>query len=356
MEQGFPPNASWREVPIGVIVWHVVMLALGIAAVWEVWQIRRRRASRAEMFLWSGACVICAIAFWYAAALATLGNMSPESQPFVVGYILFVGSVCGAGFVTSFARLDKGRSDLRAGVAILCLIGLGGLVLVSLPAVPSAREAARRSQCRNNLRQIGLALHNFEDEYQALPRAAAGDPPVSWRVAVLPFQNDLNGKQVFDQYDQSLPWDDPKNELVARQPRSELMCPSRRLPSKDSRERNYTDYVMLTGPGTVSSDDREIRSRDLTDGSANTAMVVEATGLNVVWTEPRDFDTARQPIGINLKGKEPKDSPGMMSSYHRAGGHMLMGDGSAWFINEKIDPRVLKKLTTIDGGDKFDDF
>ena len=175
---------------------------------------------------------------------------------------------------------------------------------------------------------------------------------MSWRVTVLPY---MEYPFHFQKYDRSVPWDDSKNDALAQTTLDGYLCPSRQDPQQDSRQRKFTDFVMLTGPGTVSPGDRAIHTRDFTDGDANTAVIVEATGLNVVWTEPRDFDTARQPIGINLKGKEPKESPGMMSSYHRGGGHMVMGNGSVRFINEKIDPRILRKLTTIDGGEKLDD-
>lgn len=353
MEQGFPPNASWREVPIGVIVWHVVMLALGIAAICGLARSGRRTAEDRDVWFWGVGVVISGFALLAAGDAATHDMIRFESRPFVFGYILFVGIICALGAVITHFRLRRAKRGSDAMLVLFSLLGLGGFIFLMLPQVPMAREAARRSQCRNNLKQIGVALHNFHDSHNHFPQATTGDPPVSWRVTLLPY---LDGKQIFDQYDQSMPWDDPQNEPVARNLRSELICPSRKLPWKDSRERNYTDYVMLTGPGTVSPPERAVQLRDFADGSANTAMVVEATGLNVVWTEPRDFETARQPIGMNLKGKEPKDSPGMMSSYHRAGGHMLMGDGTAWFINEKINPRVLKKLTTIDGGEKFDEF
>lgn len=302
--------------------------------------------------MWVGACFLCAIAFLFASAAELRDEISYESRPFVFGYILFVSTICGSGLLTSHARLGRKQPGFHAAMTMLYLVGLGVFVFASLPRVPQAREAARRSQCNNNMKQIGLALFKFEEAHMALPRASAGDPPVSWRVVVLPF---LDGKERFDQYDRALPWDDPKNELVAQRQFEPLMCPSHHPPLTDSLKRYFTDYVMLTGLGTVSPGDRDIRRRDLTDGATNTALVVEATGLNVVWTEPRDFDTARQPIGINLKGKEPKESPGMMSSYHRAGGHLLMGDGTVRFLNEKVDPRVLRKLTTIDGGEVFDE-
>ena len=113
---------------------------------------------------------------------------------------------------------------------------------------------------------------------------------------------------------------------------------------------------MVTGPGSFSAGTRSIVPHDIKDGAANTLAVVEASGLNVVWTEPRDFDVARQPVGVNLKGLGRTDSPGLMSSYHQAGAQGAFADGSVRFINENIDPRVLKALTTIDSGDVVKEF
>lgn len=350
MEQGFPPDAPWRSFPYGTILFHVVMLFLAITAVWGVVRSSRRPAMEADPWMWMLCAWIAGIFFIGAMSADANGSIAYESASFVFGYLAFVGFVCVLGTIISHLRMHRSQRGTHA-LAAFSLLAIGYLIFMSLPRVSMPREATRRSACRNILKQVGLALFKFEDANNALPRASAGDPPVSWRVTTLPF---LEGQKLFEQYDQTLPWDDRKNELVAKLPFEAFMCPSR-VGRQDLKERKFTDYIMLIGPGTVSPGDRDIQRHDITDGKANTALVVEATGLNVVWTEPRDFDTARQPIGINLKGKEPKESPGMMSSYHREGGHMVMGDGSVRFLNEKIDPRILRKLTTIDGGEKLDD-
>ncbi|MEZ6114117.1 MAG: DUF1559 domain-containing protein [Pirellulaceae bacterium] len=83
-----------------------------------------------------------------------------------------------------------------------------------LPAVQTAREAARRSQCSSNLKQIELALHNYHDTFKSFPPAyiadANGRPMHSWRVLILPF---MEQRELYDQCRFDEPWDGPNNQL-----------------------------------------------------------------------------------------------------------------------------------------------
>ena len=94
----------------------------------------------------------------------------------------------------------------------MMLACIGILVGLLLPAVQAAREAARRMQCSNNMKQIALAMHNYEAVYKAFPPAyttdANGQPLHSWRTLLLPY---MEQQALYSQIDLNKPWDDPVN-------------------------------------------------------------------------------------------------------------------------------------------------
>ena len=120
----------------------------------------------------------------------------------------------------------KGRAIRRAFtlVELLVVIAIiGVLVALLLPAVQAAREAARRSQCQNHLKQIGLAVHNFEDIYKTLPHSRYDDR-YTWAVEILPF---VEQKSLYDQWDLTKNY--YKQNAVARMTTVPVyFCPSRR--------------------------------------------------------------------------------------------------------------------------------
>ena len=187
------------------------------------------------------------------------------------------------------------------------------------------------------------------------PASRISSPPVSWRVQLLPF-NDYE-QLYFEEYDCEQAWDAEVNLPVALRQIPNYYCPTRwRRNDKDEHGRFFTDYVMLTGNRVFSLPNRPSRLETIIDGSSNTLAVTEASGLNIVWTEPRDAETESQPIGINLAGDEQSESRGIASSRHPNGAHVLFADGTVKLLDENIDPQVLKALTTIDGGEPVGDF
>ena len=246
----------------------------------------------------------------------------------------------------------RGRPARCRDIAFVIGISLFCVTIAQPAPVAQSREVARRAQCKYQIKQIGVALHNFEKRHKQLPPAVRDKPPVSWRVSILPY---LDQAPLYAQYDLGSVWDRPPNEALASQRMRGYVCPSSSRP-QDEQGRWFTAYSMPTGPQTVGSHLKGMRIRDITDGTSNTLLVVEACGSQIVWTEPREVDVGVQPSGVNLKGNTPGHSAGWLSSYHTGGTQVLMADGSVRFISENIDPTLMQKLATVDGGEEVGDY
>ena len=113
--------------------------------------------------------------------------------------------------------------ELLVVIAIIAI-----LVSLLLPAVNSAREAARRTQCVHHLKQLGLALQAYHDKYGSLPPAyfpdKDGKPKYSWRVLILPM---LGEQALYDAYDFDEPWNGPNNRKLASKMPAVFACPGR---------------------------------------------------------------------------------------------------------------------------------
>jgi len=224
---------------------------------------------------------------------------------------------------------------------VLAILGGGGLLVIPcliallLPAVQAAREAARRAQCVNNLKQIGLAMHNIHSAKDAFPPAAIldknGKPLLSWRVAILPY---IEQNSLYQQFHLDEAWDSPHNlSLLPRMP-AVYMCPSLPPPGP-----GLTPYQAVVGPKAMfTGGEKGVQLREITDGTSNTLMVVEAT-QTVPWSAPQDVS----PIpGMPMAGLGSKH-PGMFNA--------LFADGSVHPLSNKLNPAVLSALFTRDGGE-----
>jgi prepilin-type processing-associated H-X9-DG protein len=226
------------------------------------------------------------------------------------------------------------------GFLVLCG-GIGAALL--LPAVQQAREAARRSQCLNNLKQIGLALHNYHDVYGSFPPAyiadESGKPMHSWRVLILPF---LDQQPLYNQYDFSEPWDGPGNSRLLAQ-----MPPVFACPSHPHTGTYTTNYAGVSGETTVFHGAEPTTMASITDGTSNTIIVGEAVGANIPWMKPEDIDVTLHP-SLGDRGGFSSDHPG--------GVNVLFCDGSARLLSRSIDANTLKALFTRNGGESVANF
>ncbi|MGP0065542.1 MAG: DUF1559 domain-containing protein [Isosphaeraceae bacterium] len=214
------------------------------------------------------------------------------------------------------------------------------LIALLLPAVQAAREAARRAQCTNNLKQIGLAMLNYESANGGLPAAAIVDkqrkPLLSWRVTILPY---LEQKSLYDKFKLDEPWDSPHNRALLKEMPAVYGCPSRNL----AGEPGLTAYRVFSGPGAILDPTRKTPLAQVTDGTTNTLMVVESTEA-IPWTKPDDL-----PFGNGrFLPQNPLRGAG---SRHPGGFNALFGDASVRFIKLSINPQTFQALITKSGGE-----
>jgi prepilin-type processing-associated H-X9-DG protein len=220
-----------------------------------------------------------------------------------------------------------------------------------LPQLHPAGEAARRSQCYHNLKQIGLGMQNYAEKYGCFPPAytadASGRPRHSWRVVLLPF---LESEPLYRQLRLDEPWDSPHNLQVCAPAGSPdgregpgmpylFRCPS------DPEPGPLTNYVMIVGPRTLSNGPKSVRPAEITDGLPNTIAVVETCGLGIRWYEPRDLRVGQMSFKIN----DPEHIG--IASRHPGGVNVGFADGSVRFVSDTTDPRVIEAATTINGGE-----
>ncbi len=195
-------------------------------------------------------------------------------------------------------------------------------------ADPSGARRARRSQCTNNLKQIGLAMHNYHSAHGTFPPAFTkspdGKPLLSWRVHILPY---LEQKTLYDEFHKDEPWDSPHNKaLIARMP-AVYHCPSGSpTPAKEGK----TSYLTPRGPATVFPGAEGVKIQDITDGTSNTILVVDASdAAAVIWTKPDDWEIA---VEFKVQG---------LFGHHPKGTNFGFADGSVRFLKETIAPEAL---------------
>jgi hypothetical protein len=239
----------------------------------------------------------------------------------------------------------------------LALVALVGLSAVSAraaddpnpepgPTWPKTLPVHRR-QSQNNLKMIGLAFHNYHDSYNGFPAPAAfvkGKMPLlSWRVAILPF---IEEAALYKQFKLDEPWDSPHNKkLIAKMPK--IFAPP--MVGKPAKA-GHTYYQVITGKGTIfhPTSTRAAggtlnlgpRLLTITDGTSNTALVVEA-GEAVPWTKPDD-------IVYDPMKPLPK-----LGGLFKERFQVVMADGAVRVVGRKATEKMLRAMITAQGGEIF---
>ncbi|MBX3441175.1 MAG: DUF1559 domain-containing protein [Planctomyces sp.] len=294
--------------------------------------------------------------------------------------------------------------ELLVVIAIIAI-----LVALLLPAVQQAREAARRTQCRNNLKQIGLALHNYHDNFRCFPSGWIGVDPVTrlpsahegvngaaWGAMILP---QIDQAPLYNLFNSHVGIEDPLNEPFRRSYLTVFNCPSDAGAPQEweiEEEGHPGDVICrlttanyIGSFGTVELHDCEnapgnfpvtpqgqcvsdgvfyhnskVQIRDIIDGTTNTIMTGERKSVaNLGWLSTwsgrvAEGEEAFQRVlgSMDHTPNHPSAHFEDFSSYHIGGAHFLLGDGSVRFVNENIDEALYKALGTIQGGEVVGEF
>jgi len=288
---------------------------------------------------------------------------------------------------------------------VIAIIGI--LIALLLPAVQSAREAARRTQCNNNMKQIGLAILNYESAHKVFPPGGITNSTgcklvaanwtdynmASWTVMILPF---LDNQPRYDEYNIdgtfAPTWriKGAVNHPKQFQPNAAFECPS---DPRSGRQWPLNNYFACQGGGPVAACEAtsdpgrkifhngmfyansRVKFKDLGDGASGTLMVGESRYMTTKtdtedWAEGNrekwhSWDSASiratnggewsMPIGLGatmlpINAFDEPTWPAMTSSFsscHPDGCHFMFGDGSVHFVSEHIDLDLYRSLGPI---------
>jgi prepilin-type N-terminal cleavage/methylation domain-containing protein len=290
--------------------------------------------------------------------------------------------------------------ELLVVIAIIAI-----LIALLLPAVQQAREAARRTQCKNNMKQLGLALHNYHDTFNILPVENPRCPNLAvplgnkrWGLfpMILPQMEQSSLYNTFDFNRAS--WEGNNFQYLKKQYPA-FLCPSNSLANEVVEEEFFAgptwtiaqaDYAEVIGDynngtgvgqnpafGNVNCDGSvrgmigrwgvSSRFRDATDGLSNTMMLGETIGALCITQNwgVQSFGTTAFPINYlntSLKQNRPTqanprwaESIGFRSE-HTGGCHFLLGDGTVRFLSDNVDGATYRGLASKAGNEVLGEF
>jgi type II secretory pathway pseudopilin PulG len=236
---------------------------------------------------------------------------------------------------------------------VVVLIIVAVLVALILPAAQPRRNNGR-NLCRNNLKQIGLALHNYHEVHGSFPPAITfgpdGRPCHSWRTLLLPF---LEEPDLFARYRMDEPWNGPNNRKLAERigPLSVFACPA-----DEHAGTGHTSYLAVIGEGTMWPPAGPFRRDDVPDGAHRTLLLVEVAHSGVHWMEPRDLRFEEMSFEIGATHKPAPRGHGGTDRWFREDdppvASVLLVDGGVRSIAPaNAPPKILRSLLLrADGG------
>ena len=339
----FPPpiwtNQDWTVGRLACIVFFGLLLPLIVA------RFTSHKPWMATVWVVVGVISLCAFGSYFQYGTQTY---EPYRYMMALPGLLMVLSAAAAFRIWWWST--DGAARLHEGIVISLVLCI--LITLALPGVVERREPARRTQCKNNLKHIGLAMHSYHDVHGVFPAAALGSPLVSWRISLLPY---LENAAVADQYDRNQAWGSTQNVALQKKRIQPYECPSR--PSQyDSQGRFLTSYIVPTSPGAIFDSAGGPPISEIKDGTSNTLLTLEACGTEIIWTDPRDVDSSNGEVLVNGPGAVKGRSSSMISSWHFGGAQVGLADGSVRFVDKNIDAVVLKNLMTKAGGEHIEEW
>ncbi|MEW4452410.1 DUF1559 domain-containing protein [Bremerella sp. JC817] len=295
--------------------------------------------------------------------------------------------------VSRSAQIARRGFTLVELLVVIAIIGV--LIALLLPAVQQAREAARRSQCTNNLKQIGLAVHNFHDTFGELPPSRIKYEYLGWSAVILPFMEQTS---LYDQIDLKVRYKD-QTTVVQQASISGYVCPSRHSPGDQTTEVQAInvdngavwDYASVCGPSGDNSIIRQVGREkgmivvakgdqnayetqtnfaSVTDGLSNTIMIGERhihndklrnenTGHDGPILSGWAYTTMRAAGTDYPLAQHKRDNVGgvehlVFGSFHPGIVNFVMGDASVQSIQVNIDETNLGRLANREDGQVID--
>lgn len=238
-----------------------------------------------------------------------------------------------------------GASLAVCAIAVLLFIGVYRVGGRSMARIAEARS---RAAAVTNLEKIALALNNYAADHGTYPppiiRNAVGKPMHSWRVLLLPY---LGENEVYNTYNQSLPWDDPTNLSLQWEVPRVYLHPNSGAGGWSAQAAFY----LITGPGTLFPPSGPLGPSQIADRASQTILVAEGDPVasSASWLEPLDLNYG------SMSGDLLAGGTSEIGGLSNKGATVATADGRGHFIDETISPTTLQSLITPNGGEPLAD-
>ncbi len=206
------------------------------------------------------------------------------------------------------------------------------LVALIAPTIQQARDAARRSTSKNNLKQLGMALHNYHEIYECFPPGGIiNENEVAYHGWFRSLMPQLDAAPYYEMINSDSPWSDPENASVFRIQYTVALMPS----VKETYTKEGLALLHYLGNPNVFHRNSSVKLEDMKAGAAETWFLGEVAGNYQPWGYPFNW----RPLGSQLNA-----GPDSYGRPTKDGAHFLMGDGSVRFLPNAVDPEVLQTM------------